>query len=107
MFLIKELIKGRRVFGVERIIGFKTVDWGKNGENIVEVPDDFGRKLIKFSGFGSVYREVKLPLKFEVPVEPVEAPVNPVAPQAEAPVNPVAPVAAKIIKPKRGRKKSK
>ncbi len=66
MFLIKELIRGRQIFGVRKVPELGHVDWGKTGENIIEVPDALGRKLISY-GRRIVYREVKLPPVFYYP----------------------------------------
>jgi hypothetical protein len=75
MYLIKEVIRGVARFGTDILPEFGRVDWGRSGENAIEVPDALGHKLILY-GRNRVYREVKFPVaKVVAPLIVEETPV--------------------------------
>lgn len=65
MYLIREKSPYLN-YGKETIHGQGEVDWGKNGENVAEVDESIGRKLLAYHP--EKYREVKIPFITEVPI---------------------------------------
>jgi len=86
MYIIKEMTLNRKIFGKAHLPEIGTVDWGRNGENIIEVPDSIGAKLIAY-GRNMAFREVFLPETLEAKAAAAEAPV--------------------VVKHKRGRKEKR
>ena len=97
MFVVKELTFGVAIFGKERLPGYGVVDWGKSGENIIELPDEYGVKLIAY-GRQVIYRKVVFPSRTtEIPIK--EKTTKPI------PVKPSTKSAA--VKSRSGKKKKK